>query len=106
MAQLKFAFYTIFTLFIFWMTLLVFFIVSPPSVYPQDGQGVWTKDAGDMGQIWDIKINPLNQQIMYAASNSNGMYKSVNGGQSWSQINSGLNNLVVQCCAISKSNPN
>jgi photosystem II stability/assembly factor-like uncharacterized protein len=58
-----------------------------------------------MGQVWEVAIDPTNEQIMYAGSNSTGMWKSTNGGTIWTQINVGLSNLVVQALAISKSNP-
>ncbi|HCV44390.1 MAG TPA: hypothetical protein DGH68_12955, partial [Bacteroidetes bacterium] len=66
----------------------------------------WVQVGSGMGQIWNIQINPTNQQIMYAASNTLGIYKSTDGGNTWAPSISGLLNLTVQAMAISGSNPN
>lgn len=44
-------------------------------------------------QIWSMaldKNSPANSRILYAASYDNGIYKSTNGGQSWSSASNGL----------------
>jgi photosystem II stability/assembly factor-like uncharacterized protein len=58
-----------------------------------------------MGQVWEVAVDQTNQQIVYAGSNTTGMWKSTNGGTTWTQINVGLSNLVIQALALSKSNP-
>src|SRR5438876_3318779 len=72
------------------------------------GLGIWTQDLTGSGPIWQqgIAINPTNQLIMYAASNTQGMWKTTNGGLNWTQINTGITNLTLNCVSISRSNPN
>ena len=44
-------------------------------------------------QIWSIaldKNSPANSRTLYATSYHNGIFKTTNGGQSWSAINTGL----------------
>jgi photosystem II stability/assembly factor-like uncharacterized protein len=68
-------------------------------------QAQWIASGSGMGQIWGLVIDPTNAQNIYAASNSTGMWKSTNGGISWTQINVGLSNTTLQALAISKSSP-
>jgi photosystem II stability/assembly factor-like uncharacterized protein len=42
--------------------------------------------AGMSGRITAIQVAPHNKQIIYAGSASGGMWKSLNGGQSWKAI--------------------
>lgn len=87
---------------------LPFVLIFFHLMYADDGPGAWTQNLNGSGPIWHncLVINPSNQQIMYAGSNTQGMYKSTNGGLNWTQINSGLTNLGVQSLAISQSSPN
>lgn len=73
--------------------------------YLSNGPHIWSTQTGTSGQIWALAVNPVNQQTMYAGSNTTGMWKSTNGGSNWSLINNGLTNLTVQTIAISASNP-
>jgi len=72
------------------------------------GPNMWTTTITTIGPVWQgcIVINPVNQQIMYAASNTTGIWKSTNGGLNWAQSNGSMSNLTMQALAISKSNPN
>jgi photosystem II stability/assembly factor-like uncharacterized protein len=70
--------------------------------------------------VWDIAVVPGNPQIVYAATSSEydhtmkktfpgGVYKSVDGGTSWSKMNNGFgeeSNLDVSAIAISPVNSN
>ncbi|NOY36197.1 MAG: T9SS type A sorting domain-containing protein [Chlorobi bacterium] len=60
-----------------------------------DGGASWNTINTGLGAnttyVWDIAINPLNVQELYLGINSwgagfNGLYKSVDGGQNWSQV--------------------
>ena len=72
-----------------------------------DGPGSWTQTLSSNYQVWQdgIVINSTNPTIMYAGTNGNGVYKTTNAGVNWTESNTGLSNLGVQCMAISKSNP-
>jgi len=76
-------------------------------MYANPGQGVWTQSLSTTSGVWQdgIVVNPTNQNIMYAGTAGAGVYKTTNGGLNWVQVNTGLLNLIVQCMAISKSNP-
>ncbi len=84
------------------LILLIFSFLT----HAQDGPGVWTQSLSSAGPVWSVSVNPANQQIMYAASQTQGMWKTINGGVTWTQINSGITNLTLNVVAVSSSNPN
>ncbi len=47
----------------------------------------------------DVRSITFNGTDIYAGTSSNGIYKSINGGTSWTQINTGLTNLTVYAMA-------
>lgn len=51
--------------------------------------------------VWDIVINPADSQVLYAADNGGGVYRSGDGGSSWMQINTGLSFRAVSALALS-----
>ena len=71
-------------------------------------------------QIFDIAIDPTNPQVLYAStingpgpatphtfpSGSAGIYKSTDGGLTWTQKNEGLSNTYVTYVLIDSTNPN
>jgi Secretion system C-terminal sorting domain len=74
--------------------------------YQTDGFYTWTQSLSNAGQIWGIAVAPSSQSVIYAASNSQGMWKSTNAGINWVQMNNGLSNLVLQCVAVAPTNAN
>lgn len=81
-------------------------VISLLFMFADAGPGSWTVSLSSAGQIWGVAVAPSNPQIIYAASNSTGMWKSTNGGLNWVQINTGLSNLILQCVAVSQTNAN
>ncbi len=83
-------------------------VISQLSTYAGDGPEIWTQTLSGTGAIWQrcIAISPTNQQIMYAGSNTSGIWKSTNGGANWVQVNSGLLALNMQSVEVSPSDPN
>ena len=70
--------------------------------YSQDGPEVWSQTLSGTGAIWQrcIAISPSNSQIMYAGSNTSGVWKSTNAGLNWVQVNNGLLALNLQCIEV------
>jgi photosystem II stability/assembly factor-like uncharacterized protein len=54
------------------------------------------------GRVADIKLDPTNDQIVYCGSASGGIWKSTNGGTSWTQI---FNNQKTQCISDIEFDP-
>ena len=75
---------------------------SPYAFYTTNGGTGWTQSAGlptlsSSGRI-ELAYAPGNPQVVYAGINQNSgeLWKSVNGGQSFTQVNTGLNYMASQ----------
>jgi photosystem II stability/assembly factor-like uncharacterized protein len=88
------------------LAVLFLFVISVSFIYSQDGIGVWSQTYSTTDRVYCMVINPSNQNIMYIGTLENGIYKTINGGINWTQINNGMTYYHVQCLAISQSNPN
>ncbi len=51
----------------------------------------WVPFGPDGGTVYSIAVDPVNTAIMYAGTNG-GVYKSANGGGSWTKVNNGISN--------------
>ena len=64
-----------------------------------DAGATWTKTSttGISGSLFSasIAVDPTNSQVVYVGSQSGGLRKSSNGGDSWSNVNIPLNNATV-----------
>ncbi|MDR2161456.1 MAG: hypothetical protein LBO77_04870 [Desulfovibrio sp.] len=90
----------------------------PATLYAATSQGL--KKSLDSGAAWSdlgeilpgkllpsaLAVSPLNSKELYAAYDGGGIFKSVDGGNSWQAINDGLPNLNVRCIVISPKDPN
>jgi photosystem II stability/assembly factor-like uncharacterized protein len=91
-----------------------------------DGGASWTRLRNGLKcttartfypEIYDMAVDPLNRQTVYAAtvtgpaspesfpSASAGVYKSVDGGQTWVQKNAGLPNTYVSQVLVDSTHP-
>ena len=51
----------------------------------------WLRLGGPLGGIgYDIKMRPDNPDIMYVTDANTGVHKSIDGGTTWNQINTGI----------------
>jgi len=67
------------------------------------GVNVWTSHGPEGGQIRALAIDPVTPATLYAAARDNGVFKTANGGESWSQT--GLTHIDVQAMAIHSATP-
>ena len=88
-----------------------------------DGGSTWTRyraglrsDSSGYSEIWDIDISVSNPDIIMAATLDSpgppagpqvdaGLYRSVDGGRSWTQLNCGFSTSRVVSVRIDPSNP-
>src|SRR5215510_2448495 len=71
-------------------------------------QATWTPlGPGNIGgRTRAILINPQDASVMYAAGVSGGVWKTTNGGQSWTPIADLISNITVSSMAMDRGNPN
>ena len=56
----------------------------------------WTSLNGPSGgAVWCIAVDPTNASIIYAGTYGSGIYKSTDGGNSWTAINKGLTSSLL-----------
>ena len=58
------------------------------------GVNVWTTNGPAGGDIVALAIDPSNPTMLYAGTVNGGVFKSTNGGQTWSPANRGLGDPV------------
>jgi photosystem II stability/assembly factor-like uncharacterized protein len=81
-----------------------------------DGGSTWVRVNNGLNWSWQgnsyvpgvrvLAINPENPDIIYAGTYEDGVFKSVNGGNSWEPITSGMPARYVTSLAIDPENPN
>ncbi len=64
----------------------------------------WMAHSPEGGIVWKIVVDPQRASTLYAATDYAGVYKSVDGGQSWLAINNGINGSGVADIAVDESN--
>jgi photosystem II stability/assembly factor-like uncharacterized protein len=64
------------------------FASLPDAVVIQQGFGAWTHAAGpEGGSVRITAVHPLTPTIVFAAPEDGGLFRSADGGQSWSLVN-------------------
>ncbi|MCB8995540.1 MAG: hypothetical protein H6538_08025, partial [Bacteroidales bacterium] len=74
-----------------------------PFLIPEKASG---KNKAGMGRINCIAFHPSNANIFYVGSPSGGIWKTTNGGQTWSTSSDNLLSIGVSDIAINPSDPN
>ena len=69
-----------------------------PDPYPATSQGGWNPGNG---RINEIAIDPNNQSTIYAGASGGGLWKTTDGGTTWSVLTDGMPNLAVSGIVIS-----
>jgi photosystem II stability/assembly factor-like uncharacterized protein len=69
-----------------------------------NGGTKWIQTSLTDTDVESFAIDPTNTQVIYAGTYGGGVFKSVNGGSSWSKINTGLTNSEVYSLAIDPTN--
>src|SRR5206468_3479505 len=83
--------------------LLVIFGVQLQAVCA--GINEWTSHGPGGGFITALAVDPQNPNTVYAGTIGGGVFKSANGGASWSAANFGLTAADVRALAVDPRNP-
>ena len=87
------------------IALFTLFAVCLASVPSRAGNQVWTGVSPRAKSIQEIVRDPLNPQRMWAASFGAGVYRSLDGGATWTAYRTGLINTFVRCLAVQPRHP-
>ena len=72
----------------------------------EGGINSWTSTGRlEGGPIGALAIDPVTPATLYAGTDSNGVFKTTNGGGSWAAVNTGLTNFQVTALAIDPQTP-
>lgn len=71
----------------------------------RDGGMTWTKVLATSNSVRTLAIHPIKTGTIYAGTYGSGVWKSLNGGSTWNQINLGLVNTDVRDVALHPSRP-
>jgi uncharacterized protein (TIGR03437 family) len=55
--------------------------------------------------VLDLAVDPVTPSILYAGSQTGGLYKSTDGAATWSAANTGVSNTTINTLAIDPANP-
>jgi len=69
-----------------------------------DGGENWSQTGLANRNVESLAIDPKNTQVIYAGTFSGGVFKSIDEGASWTQINSGLTETRVKTLTIDPKN--
>jgi photosystem II stability/assembly factor-like uncharacterized protein len=87
----------------------VYILVRNNFYKSSDGGSSWTRLIQGLdytGELSSLSLSPLNKNILYLASRSNGIYKSEDAGESWQKVNQGLETNFINFLEIAPSDPN
>lgn len=72
-----------------------------------NGGDTWVKSKLGITEEWvyDIAIDPVHHETLYAATHSKGVFKSTNGGAYWKAINTGITDYSTRSIVIDHTNP-
>lgn len=76
----------------------VLLLVSPLSA-------AWRSEGPFVGAVVDVAIDPTNPDIIYAATGSGGVWRSDDGGQTWTLPGDGMINRSIQWIEVDPGNP-
>jgi hypothetical protein len=91
------------SLLLVWLA-LVLSLTQPVPV--SAGFNAWTSIGPEGGWIYALAVDPNTPTTLYAGTYGGGVFKSTDGGATWSAVNTGLSNKSVWALAIDPTAPN
>ena len=87
---------------------------EPTAPAPADVDLAWVRTGGPLGGLgYDVRMHPENPDIMFVTDAFAGVFKSVDGGRTWTPSNQGINvrggmsgdAIPIFCLTIDPNNP-
>jgi photosystem II stability/assembly factor-like uncharacterized protein len=80
-------------------------LLAPLAVLAQQSDLAWSNIGPGPAAVEAIAVDPLGSGTIFMGSISGGVRKSVDGGVSWSTVNTGLTTIAIQALAMDASGP-
>src|SRR5580704_11664629 len=80
-------------------------LLSPFLLIAQETGGAWTNIGPSPAAVEAIAVDPQGSGTVFMGSIAGGVRKSVDGGITWSAVNTGLTNLDILSLAMDASGP-
>jgi len=87
------------------ISLLTFLMIPSWSSSVSAGFNVWTSNGPEAGYVFALALDPQTPAIIYAGTESGEVFKSTDGGTSWSAIINGLAITRVFALAVDPQTP-
>jgi len=71
-----------------------------------DGGNTWKETSLSVKRIRNMRQHPTNANIIFAATENNGIYRSDNAGRTWLKVEAGVDHATFYTIAFDPSNPN
>ncbi len=71
-----------------------------------DSIGIWKQLGPQNHDILQFDFGDSNADKIYSGSRNHGVYKSIDSGNSWQQINNGIQDFFIRSLAVNPSNTN
>lgn len=95
----------VFRLFSVFILLISRFNIQGGTSTVSAGNGVWISNGPISASVKTIAIDPWTPTTIYAGTDGNGVFKSVNGGEQWDASNMGLTDAHVETLVINPLTP-
>src|SRR5437870_5702557 len=85
---------------------IAFVLLTASALPTRAGVNRWTSNWTDVAGVSCVVIDPIDPAVVYAGTLGRGLFKSSNGGLTWSNTSSGgLNGLYINSLAIDSLTP-
>jgi photosystem II stability/assembly factor-like uncharacterized protein len=64
----------------------------------------WMSHSPEGGIVRDVAVDPGNPDVLYAGTSAAGLFKSIDGGQSWFPANNGIDSPSIESVIVSPAN--
>ena len=82
---------------------VLLFSISAANLHADENS--WSCNGPSGGTVLTIAVHPIDEQIIYIGTVQNGIYKTTDGGENWSALDTNLAGVYVHCLALDPVTP-
>lgn len=79
-------------------------LLSLGSLFARAGVLIWTSGGPETGQVTVVRFDPTAPDVVWAGTIGQGIFKSTDGGVSWTPMNKGLTKAAISAIVIDPNN--